>query len=454
MSHELIRLRESLMDVPHLVHPTTFNTIVEYLDLRNSNQINAFDDDYDGEPEYLNYSYNSDSKVGILNIDGPLTYRPVRTLCGGNSGTSYQSLKEDFSTLASLGAKTICFYANSGGGMAYQMMPTARFFRKVADENGIKIITFVDGGAFSACYGLISVSDEIVMAEGSSVGSIGVLIELYNNRKYLEKIGYERTFIYSGKQKIPYDDEGAFKEEFLEELQDSVDNLYSEFTSFVAEHRNMSVEDVINTDAKTFEPSEAISLGLADKEMTVEDFFDYLADQSEINKKGEQTLFGKSKLFNKEGVDEAMIAELQSEIQSLSVELTNANASVESLQNLIDSSKSEFLAQIDELQTQLQAAQETIVNLEAEKSESISSNRLSQLSKFMSSEKASEINGTLASLDDEAFSVVLSGYQLKSKQDANAELFDELGDSGQQAHKNDSPELSLAEKISRATLLN
>jgi len=36
MAHELIRLRESLVNTPHLVCPTTFKTVTDYLDARNT----------------------------------------------------------------------------------------------------------------------------------------------------------------------------------------------------------------------------------------------------------------------------------------------------------------------------------------------------------------------------------------------------------------------------------
>ena len=111
MARELLRLRESLVNTPHLVHPMTFKTVIDYLDARNSDPSMIEDDDEDGVSN-SRYSYNEDSKVALLNVDGPLTYRPVHMLCGGNSGTNYQTLKSDFLDLAEAGAKTIALYVN------------------------------------------------------------------------------------------------------------------------------------------------------------------------------------------------------------------------------------------------------------------------------------------------------------------------------------------------------
>lgn len=466
MAHELLRLRESLVNTPHLIHPVTFNTILDYLDARNMNpEMFDDDDDYDRKRSHGRYSYNEDSKVALLNIDGPLTYRPIKMVCGGESGTNYQTIKEDFTHLADAGAKTIALYVNSGGGQAYQMMPTARYMREVADQYGIKVIAMVDGFSASAAYGLTSIADEIIMAEGAEVGSVGVLIQLMNDSEYLKKMGVERTFIYAGEEKIPYDKDGKWTKSFTDELQESVDELYEQFTSFVAENRNLTQAEVIGTNAKTFGPEKAIELGLADKLMTVEQFFDYLAEEAEANMKGDNSLL-RNKLFNKPKVapvaankdevnEEMTLQELQAQLEAAQAELSEKQSAFDALSATFDQFKADAQAAKETLELSLSQAEETIASLEADKVTTKLETRKAQLSKFVPTETATELSETFAALDDEAFGKVLASYSLNKKQKDEAELFEELGDGGAVANKDEGgSELSLVDKIKQATLRN
>lgn len=469
MAHELIRLRESLVNQPHLIHPITFKTVLDYLDSRNADSIKMYDDDddyYDDEDENDRYTYNEDSKVALLNIDGPLTYRPVRMACGGNSGTNYQTIKEDFSYLAESGAKIIALYVNSGGGQAYQMIPTARYMREVADKYGIKIIAMVDGLSASAAYGLTSVADEIIMAEGSEVGSIGVLIQLYNDSEYLKKMGIERTFIYAGEDKIPYDKDGKWAKSFIDDLQESVDELYEVFTSFVAENRGMTQQAVIDTQARVFSPEKAIEIGLADKQMTIEEFFDYLAEEAETNLKGDNSLFN-NRLFKKPldnaqaqlEVNEKMkLEELTAQLQSVQSELVASKDALTALTQVHE----EFVTKAKEdksiLEASLTEVQGQLANLAQEKEELKADSRKTALSKFVPEETAVDLVDTFASLDDTAFSKVLASYELKHVQATGAELFEEQGDQGAIAHQDNTPTLDaksdLVKRIAQATLQN
>lgn len=465
MAHELIRLRESLVNTPHLIHPVTFKTVLDYLNARNENPAVMFDEDDDEDSidrHNSRYSYNEDSKVALLNIEGPLTYRPIRTLCGDYSGTSYQTLKEDFTTLAQAGAKTIALYVNSGGGQAYQMMPTARYLRGVADEYGIKIIAMVDGLSASAAYGLTSIADEIIMAEGSEVGSVGVLIQLMNDSEYLKKIGVERTFIYAGDDKIPFDENGKWTKSFINELQESVDELYEQFTSFVAENRNLTQKQVIDTQARTFSPEKALQLGLVDKVMTIEEFYDYLADEAEANMKGENSLL-KNKLFNKpldnaqaqlEVQEKMKLEELQAQLQTVQTELADMTSKFTELFTNHEAAVALHAEEKSKLEAALAEVTEQLSTIEQEKVEMKTNARKASLSKFVPEETASDLVETLASLDDAAFSKVVAGYELKHVQSQSSELFEEAGDAGVQAHVDEQVNASsdLVQRIKQSTL--
>ena len=423
MAHSLLRLKEKICNTPHLMHPASFEIVIQYLNERNSEDFKLDAAVEDNRESNSRYSYNKDIGVAVLNIDGPLSYKPVTMMGFDCGGASYQQIKEDFTYLVDSGAKTIAFSVSSGGGEAFQMMPTANYMRKLATENDVRIITYVDGLSASAAYGLSVIADELIMAPSSEVGSVGVLVRLMNDSKALEMEGYERTFISAGDDKIPFDADGSFRKEFLEDIQGKVDTLYEEFTGFVAEHRNLSVEAVKSTQARTFLPKEAIELGLADRVMTLEEFYTHLADTAQKQEGG----MLKTKLFTQfnkteETLEMTQLAELQEQLQAAQLSVSDVTSKFEAAALL--------LAEKENLLTQ---AQEQVAQLVAEKEGMKLTSRKTALAAVMSADKVDAVSTSLASLDDSAFETVLSGFAAQKQALEASDLFNEIGDQGTEA---------------------
>lgn len=451
MAHELYRLREKLCNTPHLIHPTSFETIIDYVEKRCE----------DGEPgeavqSTSRYSYNQDLQVAVLNIDGPLTYKPVTMMGFDCGGTSYQQLKEDFSYLVESGAKTVALNISSGGGEAYQVFATARYMKELAVKNEVKLLSFVDGLAASAAYALASIGDEIILNEGSEVGSIGVVVRLLNNSKQLEKEGVQRIFVTAGDSKVPFDKEGNFREGFLADLQEKVDFLYDEFTEFVATNRSLSVDAVRATEAKTFLPEKALQLGLADSVMNSEEFYTYLADS--VQRK-ENTML-KTKLFgmnNKEetidmSVNMAKLEELQTQLSQYEAQLSTLQASLEEMGGV----KAALEAALGEKETALADAQALVAKLEEEKVEQKLQARKDKLAAVASADQVEALAASLSSLDDAAFSTVVGAMAVQAKAVENSEMFTEVGDQGVEASVEDvaAPKTSTTDALIQARLQN
>ena len=451
MAHEIYRLREKLCNTPHLIHPSSFETIIDYVEKRCE----------DGEPGEAvqttsRYSYNQDLQVAVLNIDGPLTYKPVTMMGFDCGGTSYQQLKEDFSYLVESGAKTVALNISSGGGEAYQVFATARYMKELAVKNEVKLLSFVDGMAASAAYALASIGDEIILNEGSEVGSIGVVVRLLNNSKQLEKEGVQRIFVTAGDSKVPFDKEGNFREGFLADLQEKVDFLYDEFTEFVATNRSLSVDAVRATEAKTFLPEKALQLGLADSVMNSEEFYTYLADS--VQRK-ENTML-KTKLFgmnNKEetidmSVNMAQLEELQTQLSQYEAQLSTLQASLEDMTQL----KASLEAALGEKETALADAQALVAKLEEEKVEQKLQARKDKLAAVTSADQVEALAASLSSLDDAAFSTVVGAMAAQAKAVENSEMFTEVGDQGVEASVEDvaAPKTSTTDALIQARLQN
>lgn len=421
MAHELVRLRSKLFDTPLLVDSKSFESILNYVDKRCEGTVDVTPK---ADNEFSMYStlHYQESNLGVIHISGPLTNKSTgwEAFCGG---TSYESIKEDFEALLEAGAKTVAFMVESGGGEAYGMMDTGNYLRKLADENNVKIISYVDGLSASAAYGLTAISDEIITNKNSEIGSIGVLIRLMNDSKALEMEGYERSFISAGTQKIPFAEDGSFRKEFLDDLQYKVDALYKDFTEYVAGHRNLTVEAVRNTQANTFLAEDAIALGLADKVMTQEDFYSYLSGQAQNNKEGSSMsnrIFKFSK--NEETLEMSQLVELQEQLTAANAQLTEFTSVKEALASL--------QGLFGEKEAQLNSALEQIKQLEAAQVSAKLQARKDKLSTVMSADKVDSVSAALASLDEEAFSVVLAGYSAQKQQLEASDLMNEIGDQG------------------------
>lgn len=427
MAHSLIRIKGSLVNTPHLIEQNAFNSVMEYVNQRIAGNVEVVPESREGDRDYR-YNYVSDTATGVMHINGPLTYRTSgwEALCGG---TSYEMLKEQMEYFVESGAKTVAMLADSGGGEAHGMMDSANYIRKLADDNDIKLIAYVDGMAASACYGLVCIADEIVMSSDSQVGSIGVLIQLMNNSKQLEKAGIERTFITAGKDKVPFADDGSFTKAFIERLQTQVDALYEGFTSHVATHRSLDVKAVQDTEANVFMADEAISLGLADSVMTVEEFYNYLADVAQNNIEG--TGMGMKDAFKFKSTEEkAEMAKLE-ELQTLLTTEQEARATAETTLSTMVTQLGEAQTAIAALTTQLgefKEAQELAAKAAAE---AIVAGRKAALSEVVPEAELETYMTNMSAMDEGAFTFMVG--QLKAVKDARVASFKAVGEEGAEA---------------------
>lgn len=426
MSHQLLRLKSKIVNVPHMIDSSSFETIIDYVNKRCSESVDTSPETlFDSGPKQL--TYNADIQTGVIEITGPLTYKPTMfaALCGG---TSYEGLKEDFSAMVDAGAKTVALIIDSPGGEAYSVFDTANYIRKMADDNGVKILAYVDGLSASAGYALTAIADEVITNTQSELGSIGVVVRLMNDSKALEKEGYERTYVFAGESKTPFADDGSFRKDFISDIQSKVDTLYTEFTEFVARHRNMSVETVKSTQARTFLAKEAIELGLADSSMTVDQFYNYLADSAQ-RPEGNTVL--KNKLFNMNKTNEetpdmthlAQLQSLQSELEAAKTQLAEFTSVKESLTTL--------QAAFAEKQAELSTALEQVKELNSYKEQVKTQSRQDKLKAVGQDETVAK---ALASLDDTSFEAALAGFTAsfeKQKQVMQSSgMMEELGGEG------------------------
>lgn len=435
-AHSLVRLTNKLFANPQMMEASYFDRVASILETRNEGIVEMALENK-AERSERNLAYNSDTKVGIIELKGPLTYLHYEPMCG-EIPTSYQSLVADFKSLVNQGAKTVVLDTDSPGGEAYGVFETARHIRQLADENDIKILTYVDGIAASAAYALTSISDEVIMNPSAEVGSIGVVVRLRNTNKAMKQMGVEDTYVFAGKSKIPFNANGEFAEEFLEDLQEKVNVLYGEFTSHVAQMRGISEEAVKLTEAKTFLADKALQLGLADKVMEVEEFYTYLSTvaSGEINSKMLTARFLSRN--NEDKANMQTVAELQAAMTALADEKTQlATELAEKVEALAfaQSEVAQLKEQVSTFEAQVQAAAEAAeaarLEAEAQAAQARLEARKGRLSACVSQEEVEPLMASLDALDDAAFDLVAASLEAKAKAVESSELFVEQGVSEQ-----------------------
>lgn len=228
---------------------------------------------FDGEPRgpkttnawgetYQQTRYLYRDGVALVSVEGTLVNRGA--WIGSDSGmTSYEGVRAQIgSALADPDVREIILDIDSHGGEATGAFEMADFVRSAA---GVKpIVAVVDGMAASAAYAMASGASRIVMAPTSWVGSIGVVMLHLDQSARLAKAGVKPTLIFAGAHKVDGNPYEALPETVRADFQAEVDQSYADFVATVAKGRPMSEEQIRATQARVFQGSDALSLGLAD----------------------------------------------------------------------------------------------------------------------------------------------------------------------------------------------
>lgn len=430
---QLSKFKEKLDNTPHLMTSQAFLNIAEFLNNPPSELIMGLFDDDDEENDSSN-NYSADSKVGTIFINGSLTYQTewYQKYFGGNS---YENIKTEAESLIGKGAKTLLLWQDSGGGEAYNMFETANYLRKLADDNNVTILSYVDGMSASASYGLSSIADQIIANPQAEVGSIGVVVRLRNVNKAMKAAGVEDKYVYFGTNKIPYDASGEWSKDFIDGVQSKVDKLGAEFTEFVAGYRKLSVEAVKATNAATFTSAEAKEKGLIDSVMTHEEFYTYLAD---FVQKREKPMSIRNKLTNLNSEqDEIEMKELDAALAELSTIKTQM-ATDAALNVTLQAEVSTLSTQLNTVKTQLNQFQELAQTLQAEKDSAAAAAatakadaRKASLKDVLPETEVEAAFTALADANDSVFEFALSGYKkAEADKKKNDPLFKEIGGEG------------------------
>lgn len=457
-----LALARQVFNTPQLILAEDLQTIAQYL-VNRANGVEAIASELDTvvevkqearsnlseqeqrERTWRQLGITNDGKRGNLEVTGTLVAKAGQIDADCMELTSYEGLYSQFAKQVDEGIEELVLHVDSGGGSAFSCFEMAKEVKDLATANNIKIYAYVDQLSASAAYAWTSIADEIIARPDSEIGSVGVVVQLINNNKMLENIGITRKFITHGENKVPFGEDGEFTKQFISNLQKKVDKTGVEFTSFIAQNRNMDVKDVIATQAEVFDAQEALKVGFIDKIMTKSEFFnDYLPKQS-ANKS--MYLLQTEETMSKQATLSA--DELQAELSTVQTQLKDA----QELNTKLQADYATLLAEKATTDAQLKEFAEAKEALEAEKLATAKQAKLDARQAKLEdalgkdNEQVAQLLASTEVLDDTAFELLAS--TLLGSQESKQASYKEQGDEGQTSKTQLSLEQQFAETAKR-----
>ncbi len=168
--------------------------------------------------------------------------------------------------------KAIVIDINSPGGAVGPSQEIFLEIQRAKKETKKPIICVSTGLIASGGYYSALACDQIVVAPGALIGSIGVIMEFANLEKLYEWAKVSRYTITSGKFKDSGSEYRAMRDDERALFQDMINEVYAQFRDTVATERNLSIAEVnAIADGRVMTGSSAVKLKLADVEGTFED---------------------------------------------------------------------------------------------------------------------------------------------------------------------------------------
>lgn len=195
--------------------------------------------------------------VALIRIDGIIQ--------GGSTGSGSPEyvLDQIDQALADTSVKSILLRIDSPGGTVAASQEIMLGVRRASEEK--PVVVSIGDICASGGYMVASQADEIVASPGSSVGSIGVIMEVANAQELLDKVGISFTTLTTGEFKDAGSPYRSLTETETVMLNDQINVVYEQFIADVAEGRGMSDAEVRElATGWVWLGSEALDLGLVD----------------------------------------------------------------------------------------------------------------------------------------------------------------------------------------------
>lgn len=171
---------------------------------------------------------------------------------------------------------------SSPGGSAFKFEHAYLNLLRLRDKK-IELVGLVDKMAASGGYMLASACDKIICSKYATIGSIGVIAQMYNWAELNKKVGLEEKTWTTGNYKNPFPTGSAYTDEDNERIKEMVGETFNIFKSIVIESRkftSVQLEEILK--AKTFPGFEALKLNMVDELGLSSDYMDKLNGTNSI----------------------------------------------------------------------------------------------------------------------------------------------------------------------------
>ena len=158
--------------------------------------------------------------------------------------------------------RAVLLEIDSPGGEAYGLIDLAD--RVYAARKRKPMWAVANEQAYSAAYWLASSAARVYTPITGGVGSIGALMLHVDQSKRDAQMGYTYTFIHAGARKVDGNSHEPISKPALQWAQAEVDRHRQLFASAVAKRRDLSVDEVLATEAGLLTPPEALEGGYID----------------------------------------------------------------------------------------------------------------------------------------------------------------------------------------------
>ncbi len=169
---------------------------------------------------------------------------------------------------------------DSPGGVVHGYGLAASQLQRLRDA-GVRLVVTVDKIAASGGYLMACVADQIVAAPFAVIGSIGVVAQLPNLHKLMQKHDIDFEVLTAGKFKRTLTVFGENTEEGRAQFLRELDQTHQLFQSVIAQYRPQVALDEV-ADGRTWYGSQALELGLVDALQTSDSLLVAAAQSADV----------------------------------------------------------------------------------------------------------------------------------------------------------------------------
>lgn len=240
---------EKFFNKPLLMEPTRAQILVD----------NILNEDvaHFGEFQTNSFSPTLIEGIAVIPIMGTLLNRrnPFTISHQDIAATLLEAVADD-------SVSAILLDIDSGGGEANGVFDLSETIRELDAQK--PIFAIANDAAFSGAFAIASAARKIFVTRTGGVGSIGVIAHHMDISEFHKDMGIKITAIFAGEHKGELSPFQPLSDGAKARVQQEVDKTFEMFVNLIAEHRDLSTEKIISTQAGLFFGQDAVNLGLAD----------------------------------------------------------------------------------------------------------------------------------------------------------------------------------------------